>query len=194
VSIYIINKKIKIMKNHLSEISSQEKNRILEMHKKSTQRHYLVEDETTVPTCPLRARVITPQGLGTELDIVKNPEGDGIGFTVRGLNICEFFQVKSQGIGQSVYKTKVQLTNIGKKGLYIVEADVRSIDLDLYPQVTNKLLGPGQQISFNIEITPASLKGNQVAFDVSYKPIGPNETQSHLFFPIENNIDKCAVD
>ena len=140
------------------------------------------EDDTTV--CPLRARVISSQGLGTELNIVKNFNQDG-GFTVRGLNICEFFKVKSQGIGKSVYKTSVQLTNMSKKGLYIVTADVLSIDLDLYPSPTNKLLGPGQQLSFNVEITPASLKNNQVSFDVTYKPMGPDETRSQLFFPIE---------
>ena len=34
------------MKNILSEITQQEKNRILEMHKKSTKRFYLSEDIT----------------------------------------------------------------------------------------------------------------------------------------------------
>ena len=150
------------------------------------------EDDTTV--CPLRARVISSQGLGTELYIVKTPNQDGR-FTVRDLNICEFFKVKSQGIGQRVYETSVQLTNMSKKGLYIVEQDVLSNDLDIYPLVTNKLLGPGQQLDFNVEITPASLKNNQVSFDVTYKPMGgPDETLSQLFFPIKNNIDECAVD
>jgi hypothetical protein len=36
------------MKNILSEISQQEKNRILEMHKNSTKKFYLSEEETTV--------------------------------------------------------------------------------------------------------------------------------------------------
>ena len=150
------------------------------------------EDDTTV--CPLRVRVISSQGMGTELNIVNNYFNQDGGFTVRYLNICEFFQVKSQGIGKSVYKTRVQLTNMSKKGLYIVATDVLSIDLDLYPSPTNKLLGPGQQISFDIEITPASLKNDEVTFDVTYKPIGPNERRSQLFFPIRNNIDECAVD
>ena len=147
------------------------------------------EDNTTV--CPLRVRVISAQGMGTELELMKQSEGR---FIAQNLNICEFFQVKSQGIGQRVYKTEIQLTNISKKGLYIIEADVLSIDLDLYPQVTNKLLAPGQKINFNVEITPASLKNDQVVFDVSYKTIGPNETRSILVFPIDNNIDECAVD
>ena len=67
------------MKNHLSEISSQEKNRILEMHKKSTQRHYLVEDKETPPQptpTPNTPSISPPHGgplVGTIL--ARNPEG-----------------------------------------------------------------------------------------------------------------------
>ena len=52
------------MKNHLSEISSQEKNRILEMHKKSTQRHYLVEDTETTTQVKSKLIELKPGMIG----------------------------------------------------------------------------------------------------------------------------------
>jgi hypothetical protein len=142
---------------------------------------------------PLGIKLITPQGIGTDIELVK----DSYGFNAVGLNICEFFQVRKQGGGKDVYKTKIQLTNKSNKGIYIVDADINSIDLDIYPQVTNKLIGPGQQISFNVEITPASLDDESVSFNISYKFAGETVTGSGLkkeilTFDIKNNISECA--
>lgn len=139
-------------------------------------------------SAPLRIRLITPQGLGTDLKLQK----DEYGYMVDG-NICEFFQIAKQGKGKDVYKTQLQVTNMSKKGIRIVEANIRSIDLDLYPQVTQKLLGPGQQQSFTLEITPASLDDDSVMFDISYKTEGYGEKRQNVSFELMNNIDQCAV-
>lgn len=139
-------------------------------------------------TIPWRIRLITPQGLGTDLRLEK----DEYGYRVDG-NICQFFQVDKQGKGKDVYKTEIQITNISKKGIRIISADVSSIDLDLYPQVTQKLLGPGQQQSFTVEITPASLDDNLVSFDMVYKTEGYGEGRKVVNFEIQNNIDKCTA-
>jgi hypothetical protein len=146
------------------------------------------EQGQTSMDSPLSAKLISPSGMASaNLKFVKSKTG----FEAVNLNICEFFQIKRT---DKLFKTKLELTNISKKGLYIMEANVRSIDLDLYPQVTNKLLAPGQRITFNVEITPASLDDDSVAFDVSYKAMGSNEPRSILLFEIENNIDECAVE
>lgn len=42
------------MKNILFEMSSQEKNRILEMHKKSTKNHYLAKSKVSGSICSLK--------------------------------------------------------------------------------------------------------------------------------------------
>lgn len=138
----------------------------------------------------LGIKLITPQGLGTDLKL----QEDGDGSWEYNGNICEFFQVAKQGKGKDVYKTQLQVTNISKKGIRIVEADILSIDLDLYPQVTQKLLGPGQKQSFTLEITPASLDdGGSVAFEIVYLAEGYGEKRQHCLFQLENNIDECAV-
>lgn len=137
----------------------------------------------------LAIKLITPQGLGTDLKL----QEDGDGHWAYNGNICEFFQVAKQGKGQDVYKTQLQVTNISKKGIRIVEADIRSMDLDLYPQVTQKLLGPGQKQSFTLEITPASLDDDSVMFDIVYKTEGEGEKRKFVSFELMNNIDQCAV-
>lgn len=178
------------MKNIISEISQQEKNRILEMHKKATSNQYLMEeDENAMMENPFRIRMINSQGLGKEINATKGQYG----YEVNDLNICDFFDVKEQGPGKDVYKTKVQLTNMTKTAVRVVDADVRSIDLDIYPAPNNKLLGPGQQISFDIELTPGSLKGDQVAFEVVYEGTSAMKNKTYMVFFIKNNIDECGV-
>ena len=44
------------MKNIISEISQQEKNRILEMHKRATSNQYLMEETISVTSEPLESR------------------------------------------------------------------------------------------------------------------------------------------
>lgn len=140
-------------------------------------------------SAPLGIKLITPQGLGTDLKL----QDDGDGHWAYNGNICEFFQVARQGKGQDVYKTQLQVTNMSKKGIRIVSADIRSMDLDLYPQVTQKLLGPGQKQSFTLEITPASLDDDSVMFDIVYKTEGYSEKRHLVIFELMNNIDQCAV-
>jgi len=140
-------------------------------------------------SAPLKIKLITPQGMATDLKLEKD---ENYGYKVDG-NICEFFQVYKQGRGQDVYKTEIVVENITKTGIRLIDVDVSSIEVDIYPQVTQKLLGPGQKKSFFIEVTPANLDEERVVFHIRYKSPSEAEKGKFITFSIVNNIDECAV-
>lgn len=139
---------------------------------------------------PFDLKLISPQGFGKVLGLDKSGEN----FQITNLNICDFFQVKEQGTGKDTYKTKVQFKNISNKGIRVIDADVQSVDLDVYPAPNNKLLAPGQSISFDVEITPGSLKDKFVQFQIMFASVTEGDQKRRIVnFPILNNIGKCAA-
>ena len=90
------------MKNILSEITEQEKNRILEMHRRSTSKHYLTEQPTPETTPTPTGQAV---GGGMKVD-VGTTLGNGMNikkFDTRPLdtNRIVFVQTEDNGMGEN---------------------------------------------------------------------------------------------
>ena len=132
------------MKNHLSEISIQEKNRILEMHKKSTQRHYLVEDKET----PTPNTVDSMKELGKFVSLFKNkrvnlylPDDFSLPiinqFAINDVNFTEdgnsiFLNGNAPGVGDIKLTYKCDGTNI-------FNVEIRKFENNLLNNIANLL-------------------------------------------------------
>ena len=89
------------MKNILSEITEQEKNRILEMHRRSTSKHYLTEQPTPETTPTPTGQAV---GGGMKVD-VGTTLGNGMNikkFDTRSLDTYRqvFLQIEDNGMGE----------------------------------------------------------------------------------------------
>lgn len=111
------------MKNILSEITQQEKNRILEMHKKSTKRFYLSEDIT--PNIDPKT-ADEAQRIGEFVRIFK---GKKINFYLPGEFDLPLFQLECNNIMFSERGNHIFVTGVGYKTM--ADNDLRIGDVTL---------------------------------------------------------------